>query len=351
MINLLRTLKGSRVYGTDVEGSDHDYFSLFRYPFDTYFELNYERQINTSDDDVSMEIGRYLHLLMKGSPVQVETLFTPRKYMTDVDPIMESLFEVKDIFLTKKLKNSYTGFIHSQLHKAKNITHRLDWEQNEVERKTIFDFCHVSLGAGGSIKVLDYLTNLGIKTENIGLTHMPNMADCYGMYHDNRTGIYKGMADEDSNSLRLDSIPKDMVKHYLGLMHFNNNAYSSHCKVYREYTDWLAKRNPDRYKAIKDTGSIVDLKFFYHTIRLLNTTKEIFRDKQLIVDRRDIDAEFLKSIRRGEIPLEELNKLAEDGLAEINELYEKSDLPDEVDYNTVNELAVKLRQGVINEWE
>lgn len=343
MKELLRTLKGSRVYGTDIEGSDYDYFSLFQYPIDSYLGLNYKNQIDNSDDDVSMEIGRYLQLLIKGSPVQVETLFTDPKFFTHYDNKLDILLDQKKQFLTKKLKASYTGFIHSQLSKAKSITHRLDWEQNEVPRKDIIDFCYILLGGEKSVKLRDHF---GMKSDDFkhfsswGLAKVNNMEGLYSMYF---LGKGKGgIFSENSNEVQLRSIPKngDFRWHF----RFDSNGYSSHCKQYKEYKHWLDKRNPERYKAIIETGSIVDLKFFYHTIRLLNTAIEIFRDNELIVDRRGIDAEYLKSIRAGKVSLEELNEKAEKGLAEIEILYNKSNLPEEVNYDFVNDLCIKLRK-------
>lgn len=355
MIELLRTLKGSRVYGTEVATSDHDYFSLFKYPVDTYLGLDFNKQINTSDDDVSMEIGRYLQLLIKGSPVQIETLFTPYKYFVAKNPILDVLFDNKSMFLTKKLKNSYTGFIHSQLSKAKNITKRLDWEQNEVERKDVLDFATI-LGKNGKTKrfkelmndyyafpefVSDYTkvpTLTHITEKHLGLAKGDAM-DVYTVYYmKDRDG---GIIGPDSNDVQLRSIPKEAP--FMFHMVVNLNAYSQHCKKYKDYTSWLANRNPERYQAIKDTGSIVDLKFFYHTIRLLNTTVEIFADNELVVDRRDRDAHYLLDIRNGKVSLEELNEKAEKGLLLIEELYQKSTLPEEVDYNLVDELCKKLR--------
>ena len=124
----------------------------------------------------------------------------------------------------------------------------------------------------------------------------------------------------------------------------NLSAYSQHCKKYKDYTSWLTNRNPERYQAIKDTGSIVDLKFFYHTIRLLNTAIEIFRDGELVVDRRGRDADYLIKIREGKVSLEELNEKAEQGLKLIDELYLTSTLKEEPNYDFVDNLCKTLRK-------
>lgn len=360
MIDLLRTQKGSTVYGTTVPNSDIDYFGLYKYPVDTYLGLNFDRQVDLNSDDVKMEVGRYCSLLLKGSPVQIETLFTPEKYFLFKDKSLDILFDNKKEFLTKKLKNSYTGFIHSQLSKAKNITKRLDWEQNEVERKDVLDFCTV-LGANGKTKrfkeffgnsynsYIEFKEFMNDKSKIPTITHITHQhlglakadaMDTYTMYWLKEGG--GGIVDDNSNDVQLRSIPKDAP--FMCYLHVNLNAYSQHCKKYKDYTSWLANRNPQRYQAIKETGSIVDLKFFYHTIRLLNTAIEIFRDGELIVDRRGRDADYLIKIREGKVSLEELNEKAEQGLKLIDELYLTSTLKEEPDYEFVNQLCIKLRK-------
>lgn len=105
MIHLLKTYKGSKVYGTEIETSDIDYFGLFKYDLDTYLSLGYSDQINNSKDDVDMEVRKYLKLLSKGSPIQLEPLFTPEKFILHKNKCLDELFENKNIFITKKLNN------------------------------------------------------------------------------------------------------------------------------------------------------------------------------------------------------------------------------------------------------
>jgi len=355
---LLKTLKGSNVYGTNIPGSDEDYFDLYKYSLDDYLGLNYSSQIDLNSDHVQMEIGRYCSLLLKGSPVQIETLFTPEKYFLFKDKSLDILFDNKKEFLTKKLKAPYIGFIHSQLSKSQNITKRLDWESQAVERLDILDFVTV-LGRNGKTKRFKELMNgnsywafnefVSDKTKVPSLTHITEQhlglakgdaKDIYSVYYlQDRSG---GLIGEDSNDVQLRSIPKDAP--FMFHIVCNLSAYSQHCKKYREYTDWLLKRNPQRYQAIKDTGSIVDLKFFYHTIRLLNTAIEIFRDGELVVDRRGRDADYLIKIREGKVSLEELNEKAEQGLKLIDELYLTSTLKEEPNYDFVDNLCKTLRK-------
>lgn len=352
MKTLLKTIRGSQVYGTAIKTSDTDYFSLYKLPVDDYLKLSFKEQIDHNKDDTSIEIGRFIHLLTKSSPIQIELLFTPNQYYVEYDKSIELLLQHKDKFLTKQLKFSYLGFINKQLSKAKNITHRLDWEQNEVPRKNVLDFCYLVTSKGTILvedwiedlqKMYPYNTNLSLN--NLIATKLNHTKEGHKLYlSPQSTG---GLGTDESNNIRVSETPinwQNLSYEEIGVMLYNPDAYSSHCKKYKEYIDWLEKRNPERYKAIKETGSIVDLKFFYHTIRLINTCIELFTEGTIIVDRRSRDAEYLLKIRRGEVSLEELNEYVETKLVLIEELYSKCTLPETIDMEFVNNLVVEMRK-------
>ncbi len=79
-----------------------------------------------------------------------------------------------------------------------------------------------------------------------------------------------------------------------------------------------------------------------HCMRLIQMSKEIGRGEGIIVRRPDA-AELLK-IRRGEVDLETLIERADKEIAEMDEIFETSDLPNGVDKNLVNDLLVSIRE-------
>jgi len=340
MKEILKVVKGSQVYGTTVETSDTDYFSLFKHDVDTYLGNHYKDFIETTKDDTSMEVGKFIYLCTKGSPIQIETLYTPDKFIIHKDPCLDKLFKNRDIFITKQLRDSYTGFVKAQLHKAKNITKRLDWEQNEVPRKSVLDFCYIVTDKGTQL-IEHWCKKRKLDINKLAVTKLNNTKEGHLLY---KTNFGSSIATDKSNNLRTISIPKHSDDYEpLGVLLYNPDAYSSHCKKYKQYQDWLSKRNPERYQAIKKTGSIVDLKFFYHAVRLVNSCEEIFTDKTVYVDRRGRDAEYLLKIRQGLVDLESLNNYVEDKLNQIDLLYNNSDLPDSIDMDKVTQLVIKSR--------
>ncbi|MEO0844574.1 MAG: nucleotidyltransferase, partial [Cyanobacteria bacterium J06643_5] len=86
-----------------------------------------------------------------------------------------------------------------------------------------------------------------------------------------------------------------------------------------------------------------DLKHGMHCIRLLRSGLEILRQQEVIVDRNKIgDAEDLKAILRGEYSYEQLMKIAEELVAKMDILYEKSTLRHKPDLEQINDLCIEL---------
>jgi hypothetical protein len=91
-----------------------------------------------------------------------------------------------------------------------------------------------------------------------------------------------------------------------------------------------------RKELVKKHG--YDAKNAAHAIRLLTMAVEIFRDGQVLVDRTGLDAEYLKSVKRGERSLAEVQSVATGLNDELSKLVVGSKLPDEVDRGRVNHL-------------
>jgi uncharacterized protein len=86
-----------------------------------------------------------------------------------------------------------------------------------------------------------------------------------------------------------------------------------------------------------------DLKHGMHCIRLLRSGLEILRTGEVIVDRRIAgDVEDLRAIINGEYSYEQVMKMAEDLVAQMESVYQESTLPDKPDLEQINELCMEL---------
>lgn len=355
---LFKAIRGSHAYGTNIETSDTDLVGVYAQPLNDILGFRYMEQINhNKNDEVYYELKRFIELAMKGNPNILELLNTPDDCILHTTPMFEFIRTHKDIFLTKKLRNTFHGYAVSQIKKARGLNKKINWEMQRVERKDVLDFCYVieEKEKATSFKHWErgneYYRNNGIPEEYygenlvnvtrymIGLAKVNNVKDLYSMYVLEGGG---GIIGEDSNDVQLRSIPKDAP--FIGYLRFDKNAYSTSCKDYREYQEWLEKRNDARYNTNMEHGKGYDSKNMMHCMRLLNMAEDIALGRGIVV-RRPEREELLK-IRRGDIDYEELLDKAEEKAANIDKLFLDSDLPEDVNLDEVNNLLVGTRYGI-----
>jgi hypothetical protein len=76
----------------------------------------------------------------------------------------------------------------------------------------------------------------------------------------------------------------------------------------------------------------------------MGMAREIAEGKGIVVRRPD--AEYLISIRKGEVDLQTLIDGVENEIKEIDRLFSESDLPDNVDMEFIHNLIVKIRKQI-----
>lgn len=339
---IFETISGSRAYGTDLPKSDTDIRGVFVLPEKDFYSLKYVSQVtDATNDTIYYELKRFIELLTNNNPNILELLNAPEDCILQKHEIMNRIL-AKD-FLTKKCEKTFAGYAYSQIHKARGLNKKI-FNPVEPDRKTILHFCHILQG-NGSISLLSWLEKNQILQENCGLSAITHIKDMYALFYDeNNTenqSNYKGISKkEEANEVLLSSIPKEKTpKTYL---YFNKEGYSSYCKSYKEYWDWVEKRNTERYENTLSHGKNYDSKNLMHTLRLLDMAEEIATLQKVIVRRPN--REFLLKVRLGEFSYQELLDEAEKRIENMATLYEKSDLPEEVDKEKINVLLFEMRK-------
>ncbi len=382
---IFHAIRGSFAYGTFIEGkSDLDYVYVYLQSLEDILGNNYCPQVSDEKGDcVGYEIRRYLELLQQNNPNILETIGCNDDCILYKHPIFDIILKEKEKFLTKRCADSFGKYAISQLRKAKGMDKMQNLEKEKVKRKTPLDFCYVIDGYDSSL-ILDFLKESGMEQKFCGISVVPNVRDTYALFYDQtsfncfsesipieqRNNLketlkqegspfgfgYKGIEKENeedntpaSNSLRLSSIPQG--EKCLANFYYNKDGYTMHCKKYRQYQEWLEDRNVQRWVDVKSHGqkigeNPIDGKNMLHCKRLLNMALEIAKGKGVIVRRPD--AQELLKIRHGEVSLEELLNWAENEVKQLEELFAKSDLPDDVNPEFINELLVKIRKEFYN---
>lgn len=131
-----------------------------------------------------------------------------------------------------------------------------------------------------------------------------NVLQLCNWYNKQKPIGYKGMVGEDGNSneLRLSSVSKGEKP--ICWVSYNQNGYVKHCLDYRNYRDWEKHRNPVRYKS--NLNKNYDAKNVSHAFRLIAMCTEIAQGKGFLVDRRNIDREFLLDVKNHKYEYEDV---------------------------------------------
>ena len=304
------------------------------------------------------EVRRFVDLCGSANPNILEMLFADDKFIKQISPAFEIIRKNKHIFLTKQCKNSFGGYAVGQIKRAKGLDKKMNWEKSQTIRKTPLDFCYVLVDQG-TIPISEFLKKEKLKQECCGLSAVTHMPNCYLLYYDYPAHYgqdttfyvdnfgYKGIVNDNSNEILLSSIPKEQASQRIGLVYYNADAYSIHCKKHTEYLQWLENRNTNRYVDTENHGQQIDGKNIMHCMRLIDCAIEIAQTGNLTVFRPN--REELLNIRKGNCNLNDIIKQAEDKILLMDELFSKSDLPDNVDMEFKHNLILEVRNCYYND--
>jgi uncharacterized protein len=338
---VFEAITGSRAYGLDTAQSDTDIRGVFVLPKKMYYGFEYTAQVsNASNDIVYYELKRYLELLSKNNPNILELLGLPENCILYQDEMMQQL--QPQLFLSKLCEKTFADYAFTQIKKAYSLEKKI---VNPVEekRKSVLDFCFV-YEDNEAIPLVRFLEEKNLSQTKMGLSAIPHLKDCYNLFYSD-TFPYAGIVrKEEANEVGLSSIPKGEKP--LALMYFNKDGYSVYCKKYKEYWEWVSRRNEARYITTITHGKKYDSKNMLHVFRLLHMAKEIAIEGNINVYRKDRD--YLLSIKEGVFEYDELVLKAEAIKNELPAYYKNSPLPGKPDIELINELLISMRTAYYN---
>jgi hypothetical protein len=341
---IFECISGSRAYGLQTPTSDTDIRGVFILPKEQFYSLDYVDQVNNeSNDIVYYEFRKFMELLSKNNPNILELLNVPEECVLYKHPLFDLL--KPELFLSRLCEKSFVNYAYSQIKKARGLNKKIV-NPVDKERKSVLDFCQVYQNKT-SQPLKGFLEANQIRQEDCGLAAIPHIKNCYNLFWSpaiEYSGIQRKV---DANEISLSSIPKGETP--LGLLFFNLEAYSMYCKDYKEYWEWVNKRNDTRYQTTVEHGKNYDSKNVMHTMRLLQMAKEIAVSGEIKVKRDD--REYLLDIKNGKFEYDDLLEKAEKQQNELSVLFEKSKLPQVPDINRVNRLLFYIRSRFYLEYQ
>ena len=386
---LFESVRGSHLFGLETEKSDIDTFGIFCCESDLLLGTgnNYVPMVQSEkNDDYWDEIGKFVKELCKSNPNVLEALFTPEKHIKFFNPVIQPLWNIRDQLITKDCFRSFSGYAVMQIKKAKGLGKAINIDPDSVRRrKNPLEFCWVAQKDGdGDIRLDKWLAKNGLKQEHCGIVHLTNSLEMYNLYYDwfadkelkpedyirlkygkdigtLRTWKYKRELEEgkktefigyrgildphdlETSQLRCSSIGKEDARKPLCTFQYNYLAFSQHCADYKRYWDWVKNRNPERFELNK--GYNYDGKNCCACIRLMTMAREIAEGKGVLLDRSNIDREFLLDIKNHKLTFDEIMKQMESIQADMEVAFQKSTLPEKPDAELLEKILVSIRKS------
>ena len=110
-----RCVVGSRAYGLDLDESDIDLRGIYLPPADLHWSLFGIPEQLERGEEAYWEIQKFIVLALKANPNILECLYTP--LVQDVAPIAQELLDMRHIFMSKLIYQTYNGYVTSQFRK------------------------------------------------------------------------------------------------------------------------------------------------------------------------------------------------------------------------------------------
>lgn len=289
-LKIFRCIAGSNAYGTNTEESDIDYRGIFITPpiyllgFD-----NVEQVEDGKEDDTLFEIRKYVKLASECNPNILELLFVDERHIIYRDKFYDKLRNNRNLFLSKRVKHTFTGYARAQAHKI------------ELHRR--------------------YLLNPS--------DHKPAREEF---------GLEESTLISAENRNALISLPEEFVREEIKDYVRREKQYHEKLQEWDSYQEWKEKRNPKR--AALEARSGYDTKHAMHLVRLINMGEEILTTGTLTVFRPE--REELKAVRDGAWKYDQLKEYVDSIDSRMESIEKESKLPYGCDKGKIKELLVEI---------
>lgn len=337
---IYEVISGSKAYGLDTPSSDRDIRGVFILPEDLYYGFEKVEQVSDETNDVVYyELNKFFMLLAKSNPTVLEMLSTPKESVLIHSELFPS-FDFERIF-SRECYNTFGRYAWSQVKKARGLNKKI-LNPMDKKKKSIMDFCTV-IEKGQPLTLISWAEKNGVDIKTCGLNGINRCKDLYSLFWEgngNPLGFSGIVKKEESTRVALSSVPETCEPK--ACLSFNNDGFIRYCKEYREYWEWVEKRNETRFHQTLDHGKRYDAKNMMHTFRLLLMAREIVTEKRMHVYRHD--REYFLSIKEGVYSYDELLNSAEEKIKELEDLYKRSDLRESPDRVYLEETLISLRK-------
>ncbi len=334
MQEIVKMLFGSRIYGTNLPTSDHDYKVIFipeakdivmgttKNAFTQTTKIDLSSKSGADDVEVEFfSLKKYLDLLVEGQTVALDMLFTPEEfYISEPHAAWKLIKQNQDKFLHSGVL-SFIGYARQQANK-----YGIKGSRVAASRSTVEFFDSLIEKVGHATKLKDVWSEVE-KFVDQGLPHISII--------DTSQEAFKNF----ETRLKTHNVP-------IRFLEVCNRKAQEHSTL--KDARAIFKRVFDEYgaRALQaETNENIDWKALMHAVRITSQAKELLLTGKITFPRPD--AEFLKEIRTGKISYKEVATIIENGMQELEHIQMHSHLPKQPDFAFKDKLVFDIYTKIV----
>lgn len=340
----LRCIGGSRAYGLETPASDEDIKGVYLAPLPDVLTGEAPATVQDEKHDIQYtELGEFCRQLMLNNSGALELwACMGQEQELFCTPWLREFFANRPL-LSKRCYGTYTQNALSQLKRIRTVHDKA--VLRAPAPRVLADFAAV-LEGGQSTPFFPWAEQRGLALTELAAASA-GTANLWALY---RHPSAHGLFGKDGMNVVTPVLPKDAP--FLAYLSVDTESYRAHRRAVKQYREWQENRNAARLntdEALPESEGNYDVKHMAHVFRLLHTAREIATEGRIHV-RRTWDNSFLRDIRAGILPYSELCRKAEQEIAELKHLYDRSDLPDEPEqseklFRELAELRIRLHRA------
>lgn len=284
------TLAGSISYGTDNEKSDTDIRGFAVESVDDLLTGKaFEQVEDRTTDTVIYGLRKFFHLCTGGNPNVIELLGTEPEHILYMNEVGKKVRDNAEIFLSKRAFKSFAGYATAQLRRLQNALAHDSYPKREKNQHIL---------------------------KSIESMMMTNREDYEAI-------SFKLTDDEILISVDAKELP---LRKFLAM----NSSLTTMLNNYDKLNHRNRKKDDEHLN-----------KHAMHLVRLYLTGIDILEGRGVITY-REKDLPLLRKIRAGEVPFEDIFKMADEFEEQMLSAYKNSKLPDNPDVAKIDKLLLEI---------
>lgn len=311
-------LGGSYAYGTEKEDGSSD-VDVRGVALNTKEEIftnkKFDQFVNEETDTTIYSFNKIISLLSNCNPNTIEICGLKPEHYIYVHPIGKQLLNNAHMFLSKRAVHTFGGYANAQLRRLENACNK-DLSQSQREQH-----------------ILNTINNA-----------MYDIKVAYQDFTDEEIKLYidKSTQEEYDTEIFMDV----NLKHY---------PLRDYCSVWNEMKSIVSSYNKIGKRNEKAITHNKLGKHMMHLIRLYMMCLDIL-EKEEIITYREKEHDLLMNIRNGKFlnsnnqPVSEFYEMVNDYEKRLDYAKMNTSLPDNPDYNKINEFVMGVNEKVVNGW-